>query len=185
MDSPKDALSSVASSSTNASQSKPGIIAVAIQVTIIYFTGISQPGSIVIGCVFNLLGLSLMIWTTRLFITVGKGTLVPWNPPEKLVVLGVYRYVRNPLITGVSCVLLGEAVFFGSLWLLGWVGVFVAANMIYIPLGENRGWRDVSATTTGTISRTCQAGFHDGGRGRDCQRTARPGRIDAGGRRLP
>ncbi len=136
---PKAALSSVASSSTNASQSKPGIIAVAIQVTIIYFTGISQPGSIVIGCVFNLLGLSLMIWTTRLFITVGKGTLVPWNPPEKLVVLGVYRYVRNPLITGVSCVLLGEAVFFGSLWLLGWVGVFVAANMIYIPLGEEPG----------------------------------------------
>ena len=55
-----------------------------------------------------------MVWTNRLFATIGHGTLAPWNPPEKLVVRGVYRHVRNPMITGVFCILLGEAVFFGS-----------------------------------------------------------------------
>ena len=35
---------------------------------------------------------------------------------------GVYRHVRNPMIIGVFCILLGEAIFFGSWWLLGWFG---------------------------------------------------------------
>jgi Kef-type K+ transport system membrane component KefB len=66
-------------------------------------------------------------------------TLAPWNPTQKLVVQGVYRHVRNPMITGVSCILLGEAIFFGSPWLLGWFGLFVLVNMLYIPLGEEPG----------------------------------------------
>ncbi len=54
-------------------------------------------------------GLFLMIQTVSLFITVGKGTLAPWDPTQKLVVRGIYRYVRNPMITGVICILTGEA----------------------------------------------------------------------------
>lgn len=61
------------------------------------------------------------------------------EPTQKLVVRGVYQHVRNPMITGVCCILLGEAIFFGSLWLLGWFGIVVAVNMIYIPLAEERG----------------------------------------------
>jgi len=117
----------------------PGTVTVVIPATILYFTGISQSWNIVAGVVFILLGLSLMVWTTRLFITVGHGTLAPWNPTQRLVVRGVYRHVRNPMITGVSCILLGEAIFFGSPWLLGWFGIFVAANMIYIPFFEEPG----------------------------------------------
>ncbi|MGA2257743.1 MAG: hypothetical protein ABSG53_24030 [Thermoguttaceae bacterium] len=43
----------------------------------------------VIGSMFIFLGLALMVWTNRLFTTVGNGTLAPWNPPQKLVVRGV------------------------------------------------------------------------------------------------
>jgi protein-S-isoprenylcysteine O-methyltransferase Ste14 len=43
------------------------------------------------------------------------------------------------MITGVFCILLGEAVFFGSLPLLGWFAVFVVVNMIYIPALEEPG----------------------------------------------
>ena len=117
----------------------PGIIAVAIPAIILYFTGISQPRSMVIGAVFILLGLALMVWTNRLFITVGHGTLAPWNPPEKLVVRGVYRHIRNPMITGVFCILLGETIFFGSWWLLAWFGFALILNLIYIPLSEEPG----------------------------------------------
>ena len=117
----------------------PGMVTVVIPATIIYFTGISQPRSIVIGSFFILVGLALMILTNRLFTTVGHGTLAPWNPPQKLVVRGVYQHVRNPMITGALCILLGEAIFFGSWWLLGWCGFAVLVNVIYIPLSEEPG----------------------------------------------
>ena len=117
----------------------PGMVAVVIPATIIYFTGISQPRSIVIGSFFILVGLVLMTWTIGLFSTVGKGTPAPWNPPQKLVVRGVYRHVRNPMIVGGFCILLGEAVFFGSWPLLCLFGFFVVVNLIYMPLSEEPG----------------------------------------------
>src|SRR5215217_7872095 len=54
-------------------------------------------------------GLALWLWTVRLFVRVGRGTLAPWDPPRRLVVEGPYRHVRNPMITAVLAVLLGQA----------------------------------------------------------------------------
>ena len=112
----------------------PGTVTVVIPATILYFTAhpiLPSPWNIVLpvtGFLFLCLGLILVVSTIRLFITVGKGTLAPWNPPQRLVVRGVYRHVRNPMIVGVACILLGEAVFFGSLPLLGWFAVFVSST---------------------------------------------------------
>jgi protein-S-isoprenylcysteine O-methyltransferase Ste14 len=80
-----------------------------------------------------------MYKTISLFATVGEGTLAPWDPTQKLVVRGIYRYVRNPMIIGVLSVLLGEAVFLGSLPVLVWFLIFFAVNATYIPLLEERG----------------------------------------------
>jgi protein-S-isoprenylcysteine O-methyltransferase Ste14 len=66
-----------------------------------------------VGLLLMLAGLSLVVKTVRLFAVVGKGTLAPWDPPKNLVVEGPYRYVRNPMITGVLTILLGESAFFG------------------------------------------------------------------------
>ncbi len=85
------------------------------------------------------LGLLLMVATIRLFVTVGRGTLAPWEPPQHLVVRGVYRHVRNPMISGVGLVLLGESLLTASLPLFGWFLVFLIVNMIYIPLSEEPG----------------------------------------------
>lgn len=85
------------------------------------------------------LGLVLMVATIRLFVTVGKGTLAPWNSTQRLVVQGAYRHVRNPMIAGVFFVLLGEAVLAASLPILGWFVFFVIANAVYIPLAEEPG----------------------------------------------
>ena len=120
----------------------PGIIAVAIPATILYFTGVVWPPTlcnVVTGTVFVILGIALMVWTNRLFAKVGHGTLAPWNPPQKLVVRGVYQHVRNPMITGALCILLAEAIFFGSWWLLAWFGFALILNLIYIPLSEEPG----------------------------------------------
>lgn len=86
---------------------------------------------VAIGC-----GLVLLIHTIEQFAEKGKGTLAPWDPTERLVVHGIYRYVRNPMMTGVFCVLLGEAVLVGSVALFCWFFLFVSVNLIYIPFRE-------------------------------------------------
>jgi protein-S-isoprenylcysteine O-methyltransferase Ste14 len=45
----------------------------------------------------------------RRFAGEGESTLAPWDPPRRLVVTGPYRFVRNPMISGVIFLLLGEA----------------------------------------------------------------------------
>jgi protein-S-isoprenylcysteine O-methyltransferase Ste14 len=84
------------------------------------------------------LGLALMVQTIRLFHRVGRGTLAPWDAPRHLVVQGVYRRVRNPMISGVLALLLGETVFFGSPALGVWFLCFAGLNASYIPLVEER-----------------------------------------------
>jgi protein-S-isoprenylcysteine O-methyltransferase Ste14 len=65
--------------------------------------------------------------------------LAPWDATEKLVVVGPYRHVRNPMISGIFFILLGEVLMFGSVPLLVWFLVFVLGNATYIPLSEERG----------------------------------------------
>lgn len=84
-------------------------------------------------------GLMLMRETITLFARVGEGTLAPWDPPGKLVVRGPYRRVRNPMITGVSLVILGEALILGSVAILIEFAVFALAILIFIPLFEEPG----------------------------------------------
>ena len=87
-------------------------------------------------------GLALVTWTVSLFMRIGKGTLAPWDPTSRLVVVGPYRHVRNPMISGVLTVLLGEAALFGSLPLLVWFGAVFAVNAVYFPLVEEPGLRE-------------------------------------------
>ena len=54
----------------------------------------------VLGLLVLGLGLVLLGATIRLFADVGEGTLAPWDPPQKLVIVGPYRYVRNPMHSG-------------------------------------------------------------------------------------
>src|SRR5689334_6584827 len=75
---------------------------------------------ILIGLLLIGFGLVLVGQTVRMFATRGHGTLAPWEPPPNLVVVGVYRHVRNPMISGVLSIVLGESLFFGSITLLLW-----------------------------------------------------------------
>jgi protein-S-isoprenylcysteine O-methyltransferase Ste14 len=47
------------------------------------------------------IGLVLFVASLRRFASEGRGTLAPWDPPRVLVVRGPYRFVRNPMISGV------------------------------------------------------------------------------------
>jgi protein-S-isoprenylcysteine O-methyltransferase Ste14 len=96
---------------------------------------------VVLGGLVAALGLTLIVQTVALFATVGDGTLAPWDPTTRLVVRGPYRRVRNPMISGVLCVLLGETLLFGSTALLAWLAIVFAVNAIYFPLVEEPGLR--------------------------------------------
>jgi len=63
----------------------------------------------VVGFALLSLGLLLFVASLRRFATDGKGTLAPWDPPNKFVVRGPYQFVRNPMISGVILLLFGEA----------------------------------------------------------------------------
>ena len=95
-----------------------------------------------LGAVLIGIGLALVTWTVSLFARIGEGTLAPWDPTSRLVVVGPYRHVRNPMISGVLTVLLGEAALFGSLPLLVWFGAVFAVNAVYFPLVEEPGLRE-------------------------------------------
>ena len=45
----------------------------------------------------------------------GLGTPAPFDPPRKLVVSGLYRYVRNPMYVGLLVAVIGEALVFPRL----------------------------------------------------------------------
>lgn len=124
----------------------PGVVAIVIPASILARSGgpaigwgLASPWALlpsVAGLTFIGLGLLLWIQTVLLFARIGLGTLAPWDPTQRLVVRGVYRHVRNPMISAVCAILLGEAILSGSRPLFAWLLLFVALNAVYIPLVE-------------------------------------------------
>jgi protein-S-isoprenylcysteine O-methyltransferase Ste14 len=81
-------------------------------------------------------GLFLFAASLSRFVTEGRGTLAPWDPPRRLVVRGPYRYVRNPMISGVIFITFGEAMALRSMPHAGWALAFVLMNLVWIPVFE-------------------------------------------------
>ena len=71
-----------------------------------------------IGIVPILVGILTYLWCAWSFTFSGRGTPLHILPPEKLVVGGLYRYVRNPMYVGACLILFGEALLFTSAGLL-------------------------------------------------------------------
>ena len=90
------------------------------------------------GLCLVLIGLLLFASSLRRFAGEGKGTLAPWDPPRHLVIRGPYRYVRNPMISGVEFILFGEALLLRSGPHFQWALIFMVINFIYIPLFEEQ-----------------------------------------------
>ena len=64
-------------------------------------------------------GIVLLLWCVRDFYVAGRGSLAPWAPPKRLVIVGLYRWSRNPMYIAVLLVLCGWATLFASraLWI--------------------------------------------------------------------
>ena len=99
----------------------------------------SDPLVLLSGIILLLTGLMLMIQCIKLFSDIGKGTLAPWAPTEKLVVVGIYQYMRNPMITGVLMALMGEAIILLSFIIWLWTAIFFLGNHVYFIKVEEPG----------------------------------------------
>ena len=127
----------------------PAVAAIAVPLTIVLSSDSVEVGfglpaalawlSVAGGAALVAAGLFLMYRTISLFARVGEGTLAPWDPPRHFVAEGPYRHVRNPMISGVMAILLGEALMLGSPALLVWFAAFVAVNAVWMPLVEEPG----------------------------------------------
>ena len=95
-------------------------------------------GRVVGGLVFAA-GFALFTWCVLLFAHVGRGTLAPWDPTRRLVVVGPYRHVRNPMISAVATMLAGEALFLLSARVALWLLTFLLVNHAYFLLVEEPG----------------------------------------------
>ena len=91
-------------------------------------------GLVIIG-----IGLYIMARTILGFFHIGKGTLAPWDPPRKLVIVGMYAHVRNPMILGVISVLAGESLAAVSLPIFIFAGFVYVLNTIYFVWSEEPG----------------------------------------------
>jgi protein-S-isoprenylcysteine O-methyltransferase Ste14 len=92
-----------------------------------------------LGLAVGLGGLALFIWCVSLFFTTGRGTIMPWDPTQHLVVAGPYRHVRNPMISSVLFMVIGQALWWGS-WLTGALAAFFfVVNHFYFIYSEEPG----------------------------------------------
>jgi len=72
----------------------------------------------VLGVILLVAGLIALIQAFVRFVVEGLGTPVPVAAPERLVVGGVYRYVRNPMYVAILAIVVGQALLLGQLGLL-------------------------------------------------------------------
>ena len=70
-------------------------------------------------------GVSVLVWCVRDFYAIGKGTLAPWDPPKKLLIVGLYRFMRNPMYVGVLGCVAGWSFIVGSPLLAIYTGILV------------------------------------------------------------
>jgi protein-S-isoprenylcysteine O-methyltransferase Ste14 len=70
-------------------------------------------------------GWAVLLWCARDFARRGQGTPAPYDPPRRLVTVGLYRFVRNPMYVAAVASILAQAGWYGSRGVL-WYGVGMA-----------------------------------------------------------
>jgi protein-S-isoprenylcysteine O-methyltransferase Ste14 len=90
----------------------------------------------VMGALSIAAGAAVLVSAFARFVIEGAGTPAPVAPTAKLVVGGLYRYVRNPMYLAVATVIVGQALLLGRWVLLVYALVFVAIVATFVRLYE-------------------------------------------------
>lgn len=96
----------------------------------------APPGERVVGGVLIAAALPVLVAAFARFVREGRGTPAPIAPTERLVVGGLYRYVRNPMYLAVLAAIVGQAALFGQPRLFWWAGFVAVAVVSFVKLYE-------------------------------------------------
>jgi protein-S-isoprenylcysteine O-methyltransferase Ste14 len=86
----------------------------------------------VVGGIVLVVGVVVLLHAFVRFVVEGIGTPAPVAPTERLVVGGLYRYVRNPMYLAVAGTVVGQALLLGQLPLLLYAGAFVVVTAAFV-----------------------------------------------------
>jgi protein-S-isoprenylcysteine O-methyltransferase Ste14 len=81
----------------------------------------------VVGAIVLAAGALALLHAFGRFVVEGLGTPAPIAPTERLVVGGLYRYVRNPMYLAVLSTIVGQALLLGRLVLLAYAATVAVA----------------------------------------------------------
>ena len=90
----------------------------------------------VLGGVLLVAGVIALVGAFVRFVVEGFGTPAPVAAPDRLIVGGVYRYVRNPMYMAVLAAIVGQSLLLGRLGLLLYAGVVWAAVAAFVRFYE-------------------------------------------------
>ena len=86
----------------------------------------------VLGAIVLALGVGVLLHAFARFVVEGVGTPAPVAPPERLVVGGLYRYVRNPMYVAVTATIVGQALLLGQPILLAYAAGFLVLVAAFV-----------------------------------------------------
>jgi protein-S-isoprenylcysteine O-methyltransferase Ste14 len=89
-----------------------------------------------LGIALIVAGLPLVLDSFARFALEGLGTPAPIYPTDRLIVTGLYRYVRNPMYLGVAALIFGEALLLGNLGLVAYGAIIAICFHLFVLLYE-------------------------------------------------
>lgn len=94
--------------------------------------------NLLFGILAVVLGGGLAIWTIIAQVTLASGTPFPMLPTQKLLIVGPFKYCRNPMTLGTLAAYAGAAVWVGSFSALLAVAILAALLITYLKLIEEQ-----------------------------------------------
>src|SRR5580658_6595807 len=100
------------------------------------WSGITRPPLIewpqIIGMTIGTIGVLIAAWCIFSFARIGNGTPAPFDPPRRLVILGPYRFVRNPMYIGAALALTGASLFYKSAPMLAYAAALLLVCHLFV-----------------------------------------------------
>lgn len=93
----------------------PGVVAGLVPWLLTHWRWHASPWPLrAVGAILLVAGTAFLVTAFIRFVVEGLGTPAPVAPPTRLVIGGVYRYVRNPMYLAVLAAIVGQALLLGQ-----------------------------------------------------------------------
>ena len=113
-----------------------GLLFIYLPGRLLVWSGVVRPAVIeapqIAGMIVGGVGAALALWCLVTFAFIGRGTPAPFDPPRRLVIRGPYRLVRNPMYIGAGLGLTCAAIFYGSISMALYAGLFLVTAHLFV-----------------------------------------------------